>query len=343
MDPDSIVSRSLTPLSWLYAAGALLRRRWLEGRARALDRPVVSVGNVTCGGTGKTPAVEMVVRDLIRLGRRPAILSRGYGGAVRGGAGPAGGNDELLVLAANLPGVPHYQGRDRHPLGVEAIARGADVLVLDDGFQHAGLSRDMDLVLIDALSPFGGGRVLPAGLLREPLSVLARATHLAITRSNRVAPLYLSTLSAYLRVRFPGVPQLLIETHPVEWRALGGGTEPPEALRGRRALAFSGIGNPTSFLRELEALGIEVAELIPFPDHHGYTRRDLERIASRAAETRADEVLLTQKDAVKISAAGRAAGWKALRIESRVSRGAGEYAAALAGLGGGAEPGGGPP
>jgi tetraacyldisaccharide 4'-kinase len=332
IDPDSLACRSLTPVSWLYAAAAVLRRKWLEGRARSLERPVVSVGNVTCGGTGKTPVVEMVARDLLRLGRRPAILSRGYGGPVQADDGRSGGNDELRVLAANLPDVPHYQGKDRYPLGLEAIRRGADVIVLDDGFQHARLSRDIDLVLVDALSPFGGGRVLPAGLLREPLSVLARADLLAITRSNRVDPLLLETLSSYLRARFPAVPQLRIETHPVEWRALGGGAEPPGALRGRRALAFCGIGNPRSFRREIEALGVEVAELIPFPDHHGYTSRDLEEIESRAAEVRAEEVLLTQKDAVKIPAAGRAAGWKLLRIESRVARGAGEYARALAGL-----------
>ena len=328
IDPDSTLCRLLTPLSWLYGGMAVLRRRWLEARARGLDRPVVSVGNVTCGGTGKTPVVEMIARELCRLGCRPAILSRGYGGSAAGAAG----NDELHVLAANLPGVPHYQGKDRHPLGLEAIARGADVLILDDGFQHARLKRDLDLVLIDALDPFGGGRVLPAGLLREPLAVLAHADLLAITRSNRVDPMLLTTLSSYLRARFPTIPQIFIETHPIEWRALGGGTEPPEALRGRRCLAFCGIGNPESFRREIEALGVAVAELIPFPDHHRYTRQDLEAIESCAAGVRADGVLLTQKDAVKIPREGKMAAWKMLRIESRVTRGAEEYARALASL-----------
>jgi tetraacyldisaccharide 4'-kinase len=332
IDTDSSLCRLLIPFSWLYGGTAVLRRKWLEARARGLDRPVVSVGNVTCGGTGKTPVVEMVARDLCRLGRRPAILSRGYGGPAPGAGGSAPGNDELQVLAANLPGIPHYQGKDRHPLGLEAISKGADVLILDDGFQHFRLKRDLDLVLIDALQPFGGGRVLPAGLLREPLSVLARADLLAITRSNRVDPMLLTTLSSYLRARFPTIPQIFIETHPLEWRSLGGKTEPPEALRGRRCLAFCGIGNPESFRREIEALGITVAELIPFPDHHRYTRHDLEIIESRAVGVRADGVLLTQKDAVKIPAEGKTAAWKMLRIESRIARGGEEYARALASL-----------
>lgn len=304
---------------------------------------MVSIGNVTCGGTGKTPAVEMVARDLLALGQRPAILSRGYRAPRRerevasahhpsaGDSRPlAGLNDEMRVLAANLPGVPLYQGKDRYRSGVAAVREGADVLVLDDGFQHASLARDLDLVLIDALDPFGGGRVLPAGLLREPLGVLARAHLLGITRSRHVAAPALATLESYLRARFPRIPRLLIAAQPLFWQGLAGERFELEALRGRRTLAFSGIGNPEAFRRELLALGVELVDHVSFRDHHRYTATDIERLLSRAERLGAEEVVMTQKDAVKIPVSGRAAAWKLLRIESRVIRGEESYREALA-------------
>jgi hypothetical protein len=158
----------LIPISWLYGLAAERRRARLSARGVRLPVPVVSVGNITCGGTGKTPAVEMIVRDLLARGRHPAILSRGYR------AGADGTNDEGRVLSRALPEIPHLVVPDRAGGGRAAITAGADVLVLDDGFQHVRLSRDLDLVLIDALDPFGGGRVLPAGLLREPLRAHSR-------------------------------------------------------------------------------------------------------------------------------------------------------------------------
>jgi tetraacyldisaccharide 4'-kinase len=305
----------------------------------------VSVGNITCGGTGKTPAAERIARDLLSRGLRPAFLSRGYGagGGARGAYVPggtggmmvagetimeSGGNDELLVLARNLPEVAHFQGKDRYEAGLAALAWGAEVLILDDGFQHVRLHRDLDLVLIDALDPFGGGHPLPRGLLREPLGELAAADLLAITRSDQVDPVTLSTLSAYLRGRFPSVPQLRMEIHPVHWESLGGRTSPPETLRGRRVFAFCGIGNPESFRRQLLALGAEVAGLACFRDHHRYTAGDLEGVCRRARELGAAEIVMTQKDAVKIPAQGRE-DWRFLRVEQRIVHGAEEYGRAL--------------
>ncbi|HVR74325.1 MAG TPA: tetraacyldisaccharide 4'-kinase [Planctomycetota bacterium] len=321
---DSWMARALTPVSWVYGAAALARRRRLARSALSLSRPVVSVGNITCGGTGKTPVVEMIVRDLLVRGRRPAILSRGYGAP-----GPGAGNDELLVLEANLPGVPHLQGKDRREIGLRAIAEGADVLVLDDGFQHVRLHRDLDLVLIDALLPFGHGRVLPAGLLREPLEVLALADLIGITRSDQVDPILLSTLSSYLRNRFPGIPQILVETEPLEWVSLAGAREPAGALRGKPVLAFCGIGNPESFRRQLLSLGIEIRRLVCFRDHRRYTDADVERLSSDARSAGAELVVMTQKDAVKIAPSELTAGWLHLRVSSRIARGAEAYGAAL--------------
>jgi tetraacyldisaccharide 4'-kinase len=276
----------------------------------------------------------MVARDVIRLGGKPAILSRGYAAgrrnlAMGSGDGPAERNDEFYVLEANLPEVPHLQGKDRYRIGLEALARGADTIVLDDGFQHTSLARDLDFVLIDAISPFGGGRVLPAGLLREPLEALESAHLLGITRSDQIEPLRLSTLASYLRSRFRGIPQVRLRAQPMAWLALSGGLEPPEALKGRRALAFCGIGNPESFRRQVLALGISLEGMISFRDHHRYTGADLVKIARHAAEIKAEEVITTQKDAVKIPAAGKASSWKYLRIEERIVFGEDEYREAL--------------
>lgn len=299
--------------------------------------PVISVGNITCGGTGKTPTAEMIARDLLAWKRKPAFLSRGYGREPSSQAG----NDELQVLAQNVPEVPHFQGADRYEVGLKAVATGADVLILDDGFQHVRLRRDLDLVLVDALSPFGGGYPLPAGLLREPLDALGNADILGLSRSNQVDPRTLSTLSAYLRNRFPGIPQLFLETQPLSWVDVKGSTAPPAALHGRKVLAFCGIGNPEGFRRQLLSLGVELAALLCFRDHHRYTDADLCRISNRARELNVDEVVMTQKDAVKVFSKGGdvfskeadraegACGWWCLRVETRIVRGAEEYARAL--------------
>jgi tetraacyldisaccharide 4'-kinase len=286
---------------------------------------VISIGNITCGGTGKTPLVEITARRLVEMGRRPAILTRGY----RPLAG-SDANDEMRVLAMNLPEVPQYRCADRRAGAREAIARGADVLILDDGFQHVKLARDLDIVLIDALCPFGGGRVLPAGLLREPLSALDSADLFGITRWSLVRPGTLALLEAYLRGRFPRVPRVLIDTRPLRWVSLAGETAPPGSLRGERALAFCAIGNPEAFRRDVEGLGLEIADLVSFRDHHAYTPGDVERLSRRAEELGARVVIMTQKDAVKLPAVTATSRWKYLLIESRVSRGADVYASALA-------------
>jgi tetraacyldisaccharide 4'-kinase len=285
-----------------------------------LPVPVISVGNITCGGTGKTPVVEMLVRALLARGLRPAILSRGYR------AGPDGKNDEARLLAANLPQVPHFIGGDRIVTGRAAIAAGAEALVLDDGFQHVRLARDLDLVLIDALDPFGGGRPLPAGLLREPLSALSGAGLLAITRGALAPPRALGILRGLLRDRFPRIPRIEIDLEPLGWEPLAGGGElrGPEALAGKKVAAFAGIGNPEAFRRQLVLLGVGVAAWVPFRDHHAYSTRDLEEIGRRARACGADAVATTQKDAVKIG--GRPLPgperWLFLRIAARTTAGA---------------------
>jgi len=278
---------------------------------------VISIGNITCGGTGKTPAVEMLARELLARGRRPAILSRGYR------SDDEGKNDEEKLLAKNLPDVPHHADPDRVRAGRKAISGGADVLLLDDGFQHARLARDLDLVLIDALDPFGGGRVLPAGLLREPLEALNFADLIAITRGNLVSPELLGILRGLLRDRFPGIPRLEIEADPIGWEELGGSRQlPPDSPPGKRVAAFAGIGNPEAFRRELLKLGLEIPVWVSLPDHCRYRPRHLEEVRRRAREAGVDVVVTTAKDAVKIPRGEGPVPWYVLKIACRVGEGA---------------------
>src|SRR5438876_5539483 len=182
---SSLCRLALSVASGPYGSAVHLRnwcydRGWLPTHRPPV--PVISVGNLTAGGTGKTPCVEYLARFLQARGLRPAVLSRGY----RGNGRP---NDEALILEANLPDVPHLQGKDRVTRASQAVrVFGADVLILDDGFQHRRLRRDLDLVLIDAMNPWGHGRLLPRGLLREPISSLRRADAVIVTRLDQAQP-----------------------------------------------------------------------------------------------------------------------------------------------------------
>ncbi len=322
----------LSPLSAVYGAAARRRRRRLAARAVSLEAPVVSVGNLTVGGTGKTPVVELVARELAGRGLRPAVLSRGYKPLGKNtAAGPAGErvNDEFLVLEENLPGLMQLQNPDRVEAGREALRQGAQVLILDDGFQHVRLHRDLDLVLIDATDPFGSGRLLPAGPLREPIEALGQANLFVLTRCRHTHAHKLAILRQHLRGRFPGIPQCEVDFQPEgwrAWRAIPAAGEPPAVMRGIRALAFCGIGNPEAFRRELVSLGVELVEWLAFPDHHGYTPRDLERLEERALAAGAEAVICTQKDAVKIPTAGwprrtAAMKWRWLLLRPRMTTG----------------------
>jgi tetraacyldisaccharide 4'-kinase len=257
--------------------------------------PVVSIGNLTLGGTGKTPMVEHVCRRLRARDLRVAIASRGYGA----GAGP---NDEALVLEDNLPDCPHLTGPDRVMLARISVEElDAQILVLDDGFQHRRLARDLDIVLIDALDPFGGGRLFPRGLLREPIRSLRRANLVVLSRADLVPASererIRSTAEKHTKQRLDWVEA---QHRPVEARAEGGETIPLEELPKRRVVAFCGLGNPAGFRRTLEGLGVHPIDFREFPDHHDYTRNDVTELSSWTRDQQAEVVLTTQKDWVKL-------------------------------------------
>jgi tetraacyldisaccharide 4'-kinase len=302
----------LRPLTPLYAAAVRARtvaygRGWLP--VRRLEVAVVSVGNLTFGGTGKTPTTIALVRDLVRRGRRPAVLSRGYGRrsceplVVVGpepGLGPELIGDEPLEMARRLPGVPIVVDADRVRGGRAAIGHRADTVILDDGFQHLRLARDLDLVVVDAGDPFGGGLLPPRGRLREPLTAVKRASAVVVSKLSGDGDERLAAISARVAEMAPALPVFGACVVPRrvqvdnEWRAV-------DALAGARVLAFAGIGRPQSFVELLEAAGAEVVGHHFFADHHLYTDQEIDDICTRATALGATPVT-TAKDSVKIPA-----------------------------------------
>jgi tetraacyldisaccharide 4'-kinase len=281
-----------------YGAGVHVRNRWYDcGGKRAVRAavPVVSVGNLTLGGTGKTPCVEYVARFYRRHGRRVAVLSRGYGSS-------AGCNDEALVLEENLPGVPHLQGADRAALAAVAVEElASEVLVLDDGFQHRRLARDLDIVLIDATAPWGYGYLFPRGLLREPRRSLRRAGLVLLTRCDLLGEAERRRLHDTVARSAPGVPVAETRHRPVDLVNARREAEPLGTLAEKAVAAFCGIGNPDAFRRTLAGLGAAVSAFRTFPDHHAYTRTDIAALGDWARQQAGDAIVVTtQKDLVKL-------------------------------------------
>ncbi|HEY1067845.1 MAG TPA: tetraacyldisaccharide 4'-kinase [Pirellulales bacterium] len=319
----------------LYAATMSLRnaaysRGWK--RVTKVDVPVVSVGNVPLGGTGKTPFVAWLAQRLRERDVRVSIVSRGYG------AGQRGANDEALVLERRLPDVPHVQDRDRIVAAQIAIEElETQLILLDDGFQHRRLARDLDLVLIDALDPFGGARVFPRGLLRESLSGLGRASAVVLTRADLVDASTRESIRRTVERYSPNVPWIESRFTPTALVNSLGEERPIDSLAGQAVAAFCGIGNPAGFRRTLASLGHDPIEFLTFPDHHDFARPDVERLVRWATEQQraksCSAVLCTEKDLVKLDLdrLGPLPLW-AVRIDCEIVSGADALDALLAPL-----------
>lgn len=285
--------------SWGYAAAMALRnaaydRGWLP--STKLFVPVISIGNITTGGTGKTPVVAWFVRELQRRGYRPGIVSRGY----RSLDGQS--NDEALVLERLCPGVPHVQNRDRVQGGQQAIDQfGCDVLVLDDAFQHRRIERDLDVVLIDALQPWGYGHLLPRGLLREPRSSLPRADVVLITRVDQIAPAEFASLSSEVARHHQRSRPVPVRFRPRGWLTVDGREQPLHARPSHRVGMFCGIGSPAGFRQSLQAHAQVIDERL-FPDHYHYTAADLDELEHWRQSLGVETLVTTLKDLVKIPA-----------------------------------------
>ncbi len=297
-----IVPAGARSLLWVasqgYAAASWLRNRlydWRWLRIETAPVPVVSIGNLTLGGTGKTPCVEFVARHVSERGFRACILSRGYGAV-------EGPNDEALLLEENLPDVPHLQGPNRAELARLAIEElDSEVLILDDGFQHRPLARNLDLLLVDATRPWGFGYLTPRGLLRERPTELRRAHAVILTRCDLVGREVIADVRKGTLRFAPGIPIAQTRLLPI---SLGNGpdeTHPLKEVEGRPIAAFCGIGNPDAFFETLRRIGCDLRATRDYPDHYRYTRSDVEDLQQWAQEQpRGGIILTTQKDLVKL-------------------------------------------
>lgn len=285
---------------WCYRAGVLPIRR--------LPAVVVCVGNITTGGTGKTPAVVHLARRLNENGIKTAVISRGYGFQVAGEylivAGPDGARlkggeapDEALMTARKLPGVPVIVSPDRYRAGRAAVDLfGAEVVLMDDGFQHLGLFRDIDVLALDGANPTGNGLVLPAGPLREPVSGARRADAVWITGQGK------ARLPARLGALLGGKPVIRARTVPVGLATAIGEAEAPQSLSGTRVFVFCGIARPERFFKAVGRTGAAAAGYAAFPDHYRYTTHDVERLNRRARDAGAELMLTTEKDLARLPA-----------------------------------------
>lgn len=291
------------PLAAGYGLGVALRRlAYATGlkRTRRASLPVLGVGNLTAGGTGKTPFSAYLAKGLLSRGlaQRPAILMRGYGADA-----PGEPNDEALELIRGLgEGVPVICNPDRLAGTAQAASRGCDLVVLDDGFQHWQLARALDIVLVDATDPFGGGHLLPWGRLRESPAQLARAGAVVLTRADLIGAEQRADLEAELQRLAPQATHAACRYEParLRWLFAHHAEEAPGALAGRRVLAVCGLGNPQAFFTSLERLGARLADRVAYPDHFDYRTvglRGLERAATRA---KAEWIVVTEKDAAKL-------------------------------------------
>lgn len=297
-----------SPWQRFYGGAHRLRQRWYRTRAHRLPRPVVSVGNLHWGGSGKTPLAAVIAAHLRDRGCAVCILSRGYKGQGEGvrvvstGEGPLLGplvaGDEPVLLAGALPGVSVVVGPERYQAGLQALRRlpvPPDLFLLDDGFSHLALHRDLDLVAFPSADPFGGGRLPPSGRLREPLASMARA-HAAILTNASGNPGEGAALARALRPHGFTGPGFASVTRPGPPHFADGGALPPASP----VFLVTAIARPQGFTESVRGLGFEIQGELRFPDHHGYPPASLEKIAEAFRASGAAAVLTTSKDRVKL-------------------------------------------
>lgn len=294
------------PYGWAVSMRALLYSSGFLKQKR-LPCPVISIGNITVGGTGKTPLIIHLAQRLVEEGISVAILSRGYkrkkdsSPLVSDGKTvfltPEESGDEAYLIAQRLRNVPVLVGKDRFRSGLMALQKiKIEGFLLDDGFQHLSLYRNLNIVLIDSLTEFGNGHLLPRGILREPLSSLERADLFILTKVKEKKDFH--SLESKLRGLQPRAKIFHSHYEPIEFVDSCGESQALSILKGRRALAFSGIARPETFTSLLEQVGVDIKKELVFPDHHFYSPSDLERIRREARGV--DFILTTEKDMAKL-------------------------------------------
>lgn len=340
---DRLLLSALAPAEGLFRAAAAARGALYDAGvlpATRADVPVVSVGNLAVGGAGKTPVVLAIAERLLAAGRRPAVLSRGYGASrkddrvVSDGErvllDAAEGGDEPVLLARRLPGLRVLCGSDRGALAGKAVALGADLLLLDDGFQHRRLLRDLDVVVLDAANPWGNGHCLPRGPNREPPSALGRAGLVWLGHVDRASAEGLESLRQLALLHTGRAP---VESRHAP-RDLADGrlarSFPLAGLAGSRVGLLTGVARPGSVERTVEGLGAQIVQAFVFPDHHRFTEGEVADALRETSRAGASLLVTTEKDAVRLPPGSAGDGrLRVVRIDVDVVAGARELQAAL--------------
>jgi tetraacyldisaccharide 4'-kinase len=304
---------ALTPLSGLYGLVVDRRSAWYERglfRQHRVSVPVISVGNITAGGTGKTPLVDWIARTLAAEGHRPCVVTRGYRRQTRGRVVASNGieisatlgeaGDEAFMLAESLKGKSAVVCDGNRVAGANWAIQNlkSDVIILDDGFQHRRIARDLDIVTIDATNPWGNGHLLPAGTLREPLAALSRADCFVITRADDAVQT--AALRDELRKLNVEAPICTSVTNLSETRNFATNVSSPLDPKGSPIAAFCAIGNPESFFALLKREGFQLKYERAFRDHHRFDQSDLDKVENAARKAGAELLITTAKDAVKL-------------------------------------------
>jgi len=332
----------LGPFSAIYNI-ALKCRRFCYDHLRKPDRlpaKVISIGNITLGGTGKTPAVIALAYEARKRGHNPCVLTRGYKGKAKDtcfiskGEGPLlnaeQAGDEAFLMAETLRGVPIVKGSNRFRAGIMALEYDQLAIVnlpqsrlflLDDGFQHWRLHRDIDVLLVDATNPFGNGRLFPEGIMREPFSAFGRADIILITKSDVASEWAIYDITDEIR-KYSAVPVFKAFHKPSAVVNSDGESEGPETLEYKKVYAFAGIANPAYFQATLRSIGAEIIGFRKFRDHHLYTQKEINDIKRDAGS---HEIITTEKDLVKLKGMELPGNLSALKIEFSVDEGFYDY------------------
>ncbi len=325
----------MTLFEILYYIGYSIKKHYVLKNQKKLPCRVLSIGNITVGGTGKTPATIEIAREAKRRGFKPAVLTRGYKGKKQGpcfisiGGEPLlnekEAGDEPILLAKRLRGIPLVKGEDRYEAGIFALNSlpapiHPDIFILDDGFQHWNLFRDSDILLIDSSNPFGNRRLLPSGPLREPLKALNRGDLIVITKMGDIGDdTGVNSLVKEIKKYNKRAPIFLASHSPVTFIKSNGESLPLEWFKGKRFFGFSGIGNPESFTRTLLSVGINVKGLKQYRDHYRYSAKDIERIIEESNKVNADWIVTTEKDIMRLTGFDLPENLVFLRIEFHVN------------------------
>ena len=304
----------MTLIEHLYLAGYAIKKRHKLKNQKMLPRKVISIGNITLGGTGKTPAVIALAQKAHSRGFRPCILTRGYRGTASGPCYVSKGEsplldekqagDEAYMLAVKMKGIPIVKGNDRYEAGMLALnslpeVSRPDLFILDDGFQHWGLFRDKDVLLIDSMNPFGNRKLLPIGPLREPISEINRAGIIIITKKEGVLSSAKDSLIEEIREYNKKAPVFFSAHIPLQFMDSHGNAFPLEWGEGKSFFGFCGIGNPGSFRQTLLSAGVTLTGLKTFRDHHRYSQGDLEAIIDEAG-AHSGWIVTTEKDIMRL-------------------------------------------